>query len=548
MSDDQANGAAADARGSAREPQEAGVPEGAQPVEARPGAREQGSEQARGGVGSGLAFITLAKLYFIVSGFAVQVGLPRFLGSPEAFGQYSLAMSIANVVDNVLIAATVQSLSKRVSENEAFASARLRQGLKLQLGIGIVIAGALMLTAPLLAKVAYDPELTIMLRIAALVPLCYALYAALVGSLNGRRLFRAQASLDITFSTVRTIGILGAAALGFGAIGALCGFAGAALVILAVALLMVGTGEAGDRLPLKTWFGFLLPIALFQLMLNGMLLLDVWVLKNTTAQLALELGETLKSATDQASALVGYYRAAQNFALVPYQVILSVTFVVFPLVSRATASGDTDAAKVHIGNALRFSVILLFGLAAPIAGAAEGLIRLAYGAKFLPGASTLSVLVFGQLSLALFVIIATTLSGAGRPGLSAAIGMVALVVMLAANRYLVRWVGIGDHTLTTAALATSLGPLLAVVLSAVVLKQLFTVSLPFLTLLRSALAAGAGFLAGRLVPQQHALLAPVAMAAAGIVYVALLALTGELKKSDFASVLAARRRKKAAAT
>src|SRR4051812_28625715 len=74
--------------------------------------------KAGAGVGSGLAFITLAKLYFIVSGFAVQVGLPRFLGSPEAFGQYSLAMSIANVVDNVLIAATVQSLSKRVSENE----------------------------------------------------------------------------------------------------------------------------------------------------------------------------------------------------------------------------------------------------------------------------------------------------------------------------------------------------------------------------------------------------------------------------------------------
>ena len=92
------------------------------------------SEKA--GVGSGLAVITLAKLYFILTGFAVQVGLPRLLGSPEAFGQYSLAMSIANVVDNVLIAATVQSLSKRVSENEALAPARLRQGLRVQLGIG----------------------------------------------------------------------------------------------------------------------------------------------------------------------------------------------------------------------------------------------------------------------------------------------------------------------------------------------------------------------------------------------------------------------------
>ncbi len=49
------------------------------------------------------------------------------------------------------------------------------------------------------------------------MPLCYALYAALVGSLNGRRMFMHQAGLDMTFSTVRTIGIVGAAALGYGA-------------------------------------------------------------------------------------------------------------------------------------------------------------------------------------------------------------------------------------------------------------------------------------------------------------------------------------------
>jgi stage V sporulation protein B len=196
-------------------------------------------------------------------------------------------MSIANVVDNVLIAATVQSLSKRVSENEALAGARLRQGLRIQLCIGVLVSLGLMAISPLLASVGYDSELTPMLQVAALVPLCYALYAALVGTLNGQRQFKAQATLDVTFSSVRTVCVLGAAALGYGAFGALCGFAGAALVILVVALSKVGTGEKGELLPLKTWFGFLLPIALFQLMLNGMLLLDVWVLKPTTAALAL---------------------------------------------------------------------------------------------------------------------------------------------------------------------------------------------------------------------------------------------------------------------
>jgi stage V sporulation protein B len=502
------------------------------------------SEKA--GVGSGLAVITLAKVYFIFTGFAVQVGLPRLLGSPEAFGQYSLAMSVANVVNNVLIASTVQSLSKRVSENEALAGARLRQGLRVQLGIGLSICLCLVAGAPWMARIAYDPELTSMLRVAALVPLCYALYAALVGSLNGRRLFPTQAKLDMTFSSVRTLGILGAAGLGYGAIGALSGFAGAALVILLIALLLVGTGAPGERLPLKTWFAFLVPIALFQLMLNGMLLLDVWVLKNTTAELALETGAALKHATDQASALVGYYRAAQNFALVPYQVILSVTFVVFPLVSRATAAGDMASAKQHIRGALRFSILALFAMAAPLGGAAQALIRLAYGATFLPGANTLSVLVFGQLSLALFVILATILSGAGRPGLSAGIGAVALLVMFAANRTLVRLVGIGDATLSTAALATSLGPLLALTCSALAVRRLFGVTLPLATLLRCALAGGAACLLGRLVPQQHALLAPLAMAAAALAYVVLLVATGELTRADLDQARAALRRRRAA--
>ena len=97
------------------------------------------------GTGRGLAFITAAKLYFILSGFIVQLGLPRLLGSPEAFGQYSLAMSIVSVVNNVLIAATVQSVSKRISEDESLRRRALRQALLLQLGVGVTLAGELVL-------------------------------------------------------------------------------------------------------------------------------------------------------------------------------------------------------------------------------------------------------------------------------------------------------------------------------------------------------------------------------------------------------------------
>jgi stage V sporulation protein B len=498
---------------------------------------------ASAGTGRGLALITLAKLYFILTGFVVQVGLPRLLGSPTAFGQYSLVMSIASVLNNVLIAATVQSVSKRVSEDEALAPARLRQGLVLQLGIGVSIALGLFVAAPFLARIAYDDELTKLLRIAAIVPLCYAVYAALVGSINGRRMFLHQAGLDITFSTVRTVAILGAAALGFGAAGAISGFAFGALTILLVALGLVGIGRSGDKLPLRTWFSFLLPIVLFQTMLNGTLLLDVWVLNNTVAELAIELGMSAAEASERASTYVGLYKAGQNFAFVPYQIILAVTFVVFPLVSRATASGDMASARVHIDSALRFSAIVLFALAAPISGAADALIRLAYGQTFLAGAETLRVLVFGEVGLALFVIIATILSGGGRPAASAWSGLVGLVIVIVANRALVRMVGLTEGVLSVAALATSLGPLAALIVSSLALRAALGVWPPVFTFARCALAAVAGYQAAHAVPQQSAWMAPLAMSAGGLAYLAALFVLRELKRSDVESLFRALQRR-----
>ncbi len=499
------------------------------------------------GTGRGLALITLAKLYFILTGFVVQVGLPRLLGSPTAFGRYSLVMSMASVINNVLIAATVQSVSKRVSEDEELAAARLRQGLGIQLVVGILLAGGLTLLAPLMARFAYDDDLTDLLRIVSIVPLCYALYAALVGSLNGRRMFLHQASLDMTFSTVRTIGIVGAAALGYGAAGAVAGFASGALIILLIALVVVGTGKVGPKLPLHSWISFLVPIVLFQLMLNGTLLLDVWVFNNTLAELFIQSGLTVAQAAEKATTLVGLYKAGQNFAFVPYQIILAVTFVVFPLVSRATATGDLDSARKAIDSALRFSAIALFGMAAPISGAAEGLMRMAYGTTFLGGAETLRVLVFGEVGLALFVIIATILSGAGKPAASASSGLVALLVVLFGNRMLVKANGLGDGVLGIAALATSLGPLAALTLSSFALKAILGVLPPLRSFARCALASVAGYYVARLVPQGSALMAPIAMIAGGLAYLLALVLVRELGRADLALVTDTLRRRTAPA-
>ncbi|MBT8468187.1 MAG: oligosaccharide flippase family protein, partial [Deltaproteobacteria bacterium] len=177
------------------------------------------SEDARR-AGRGLVSIAGAKGYFIVTGYAVQLLLPRIFGEAKEFGLYSATMSGVSILTNVLIVATIQSVSKFVSEDESRAEVTLRQGLRIQALVGGTLALALFAFAPAIAKLLLDGQLTRLVRIASVVVFAYALYAAVVGSLNGRHWFAKQARLDVTFSTLRVVGILGGAALGFGAMGA----------------------------------------------------------------------------------------------------------------------------------------------------------------------------------------------------------------------------------------------------------------------------------------------------------------------------------------
>ena len=496
------------------------------------------SEDARR-AGRGLVSIAGAKGYFIVTSYAVQLLLPRIFGEAKEFGLYSATMSGVAILTNVLIVATIQSVSKFVSEDESRAEVTLRQGLRIQALVGGTLALALFAFAPVIARLLLDGQLTRLVRIASLVVFAYALYAAVVGSLNGRHWFAKQARLDVTFSTLRTIGILAGAALGFGAMGAIAGFAAAATTIVTISLIWIGFGKAGmpgDKIRRRRWIGFMAPIWTYQICLNGILMIDLQVLKRTATEIALAGAATSQVAVDLANQYVGYYRAAQTFAFVPYQLIISMTFIVFPMISRATSIGNREAARSTIQHAMRFSLLLLLLVAAPTSGAAEGVMRLAYPLDYLAGAPALSVLVFGVAAFALFAVSATAISGAGKPSVAAMIAAVSLLVVVVANRVLLMRAGLGDQTLQAAATGTVIGMMVALVLSAWVIHRSFGVFIPISTWIRAAVASVAGYTAAAAVPHQSAVMALVALAAGFLSALAVLIVTRELTPNDWQAV------------
>ena len=480
-----------------------------------------------------------AKGYFIVTSYAVQLLLPRIFGEAKEFGLYSATMSGVAILTNVLIVATIQSVSKFVSEDESRAEVTLRQGLRIQALVGGTLALALFAFAPAIARLLLDGQLTRLLRIASLVVFAYALYAAVVGSLNGRHWFAKQARLDVTFSTLRTIGILAGAALGLGAMGAIAGFAMAATSIVTISLIWIGFGKAGmpgEKIKRRRWIGFMAPIWAYQICLNGILMIDLQVLKRTATEIALAGAATSQAAVDLANQYVGYYRAAQTFAFVPYQLIISMTFIVFPMISKATSIGNREAARSTIQHAMRFSLLLLLLVAAPTSGAAEGVMRLAYPLDYLTGAPALSILVFGVVAFALFAVSATAISGAGKPSVAAMIAGVSLVVVVVANRVLLMRAGLGEQTLTAAATGTVIGMLVALLLSAWVIHRMFGVFIPVSTWARAALASVAGYSAAAAVPHASAAMALLALAAGFLSALAVLLVTRELTREDWQAV------------
>ena len=501
----------------------------------------------------GFVAIAGAKVWFVVTGYAVHFALPRIFGSVEAFGRYSTAMSFASILNNVLIATTILTVSRFISTRSDPPGQTLRKGLWFQSVLGAVLAVAVLTLADPLAQTVFrDASVAPLLRWVSWVVFAYALYAALVGSLNGQQRFGFQAGLDASFSTIRAALIIGGAAF-FGSMlgesgpsesGAMLGFAAAASTILLVALAAVGTGSRGSQLSTREWLAFLLPVASYQLFLNGILLSDVLVLKGTVADMAATSGQSDEAAASAASTYVGYYSAAQKFALVPYQLLLSMTFVVFPAISRATKTDDRAAATNYLRSAIRASLILVVAVAAPIAGAAQGLMNLAFPPEYVAGAPALEILVLGAAGFALFVITAAVHSGAGRPMVAAQVAGVGLVAVVFLNVSFVQYVGLGPDIPVAAATATTTAMLLALALSAARIYRHYGSVFRFAQVGRTAVAGVVGYAAAHAVPADPAIAAAPALVVGTLAYLATLFLLRELRRDDLSVVIGLLRKRR----
>jgi stage V sporulation protein B len=211
------------------------------------------------------------------------------------------------------------------------------------------------------------------------------------------------------------------------------------------------------------------------------------------------------------------------------------------MVSEALSLGDEAAAQRYIRAALRFSLLVLLAIAAPLAGAPEGVMRLVYPPAYAAGAPALAILALGMVPFALFVIGATIMTGAGRPGTAAIVGLLAVAGVVCGNLGFVQYVGVGDRTLAAAACGTTIGTFLAFAAIGVSVYMRFGAFIPLTTALRALIAAGAAFVVAHAIPITSKPMCSLALAAGGIAYLAVLASLREVTRADLAPLLRRRR-------
>lgn len=408
--------------------------------DARETAQPAPTDDVAARAGRGTIYITASKLWFMATGAVLMFVLPHLVSQADV-GVYKVVIGLVSVINAVVVTGTIQTVSKFVSQTPDKADAIKRKALILQCFLGCGAAAGFAIAAPLVARALADDGLVPYLRLAALITASYTFYAVFVGVLNGRKDFLRQAGLDAFYSTAK-VALIVAVAVATGTLaGAIAGFAAAAFTVLVLAAFVVGLGGRAADSPVG--FGGLLrfqsALIVFLLVNNLLMKTDLLLVKATIAP-----GDPIA-----ASAAAGAYGAALDFAYIVFQIILSITFVVFPLVSEAAFHEDLSVVRGYVRQTMRATLAIAALPAALFSANAVEVLRLVYPPEYATGAPALRIVAVGMLSFAVITVLTSVISSGGRPWVSVGIVGVTLALDAVLNLVFIPRLGLPGAALAT---------------------------------------------------------------------------------------------------
>jgi stage V sporulation protein B len=465
--------------------------------------------------GRGTVYITASKVWFMISGYGIHFALPRLL-TAEMFGLYQVTVSVVSIINAVVVTGTYQTVSKYISQEEEKAGAVKSKALRVQLAVGGGISAGFFLLAPLIAGYLNDHRLVNYLRLASLITLSYSFYSVFTGYFNGLKKFPIQAGLDIAYSTLKLAFIVLLVWLGYGVAGGIGGFALAAGCVLAISAVAARGSEKKGEVKAGDLVRFQAYLLLSTLFFNLLQKVDIILIKSLSSP-----DPTLASVNS------GYYGAAINLANVTYQLIVSITFIIFPLVSQATFANDLEKTRGYVSATLRYTLMIMALVATLFSANAGEVLRVIYPADYQAGAVALAVVSYGMMFFGLLFVLTTIISASGRPAVSLIVCALSLVSSATLNALLIPGLGIAG-----AAIGTTASMLIGVVAGGGYLFLSFGSLIPIKSLARILLSCGALYVLSVALTPATRLVILAQLALLPLVYLVALVVTGELGRAD----------------
>jgi len=270
-----------------------------------------------------------------------------------------------------------------------------------------------------------------------------------------------------------------------------------------------------------------------QVLFNLLLQADLTLLRRFASQAALAQGLSPAAADP----LVGAYRATQLFSFLPYQLLIAVTFILFPMLASAARDGDREAVARYVRTGIRLALLLAGLMVSVTAGLSDRLLNLVFGAEAAKlGGGSLELLAVGFGGFAIFGVLTTVLNSLKHERQTLIVTAVAVTLVVSLCYWRVRGAPFDERLLLYTAQATAAGLFVATLSAAFFVYRAAGAVAPPMTLVRVLLGVGVAVTVGRLLPYAGKIMTPVYAVVVALAYVLILLVTRELAAADLATL------------
>jgi O-antigen/teichoic acid export membrane protein len=416
---------------------------------------------------SGALALSLAQASVLMFGYVTHLWIGRKLG-PAQYGVYGVVLSVQSILGMFLTLGVPSSVSRFVAQDTGHAGGILRQALSVQTVIGLLLAAASILSAPLIAHFLGDSSLSGYLMFSGIVILFQAHYPIFAQFFSGLHQFNRQAIITFIYATAKLVGAI-SLLYTFHVYGAFAGFAIGGIVAALVGWWWSrGLPSDSHRLPLKSLLAFASTYVAMLVGLQILMSIDLFMVKAI-------LG------SDQEA---GYYNAAVTLSRIPYFLLQALTFILLPSISALTKPGEShEKAADFIRQALRYLIILIVPGIVFAATTSRQLITLFYSKQYLPAAPVLTILMIGLGALAFYLMLINIVAGAGR----AKVGVFVTAAMLIISP-LIGIIAIPRFGLIGAAWQTASAGIIGCIVLAIYTFKTFAIPVPLRSIINVIIA------------------------------------------------------------